>query len=397
MTSSLHQAPREERKKLWKPFDINNNIEWSNIKTVTLSHQQTSSVFFVETQNSGEFVVIKNCKFDIANQVFGNQLALELELFAPQVKVLQDNTNSTSSPSDINTTTPLLEEKVTTDGKSNISKKKSLVMRFDKEGHDKSACLEGMKTWAIKAGDATIQVKSECELRYAKMLLLMEFIPNCVSLEDLSFLLLTKDPKQIEIINTLFTCEEILKDIGKILCLDICLNNWDRFVCGDIWENEGNPNNILFSKDKMRLAAVDQSLTSIIDLEKRKEYLDKIHNFATTLFNESADNNPYIRGVCQYIENYVGSAFTFSSVEFELIKRGMLEAVDKITNMSFSDLDDLFNEVFEESEIDFKATEFVNTTATSGSNLPSKRSVIDLKFVNQAIEQFKSAAIQITP
>ena len=34
--------------------------------------------------------------------------------------------------------------------------------------------------------------------------------------------------------------------IGRILTLDLLLNNWDRLPI--VWENEGNPNNIIFSK-----------------------------------------------------------------------------------------------------------------------------------------------------
>jgi len=92
---------------------------------------------------------------------------------------------------------------------------------------------------------------------------LMDYIPGDVllGLEKIEYL---KDP-------------QVLYEIGRILACDVLINNYDRLPL--IWENQGNPGNLIFRKEeegKTVVYAIDQCVTAIKDRDAIVAYLEKV-------------------------------------------------------------------------------------------------------------------------
>jgi hypothetical protein len=72
--------------------------------------------------------------------------------------------------------------------------------------------------------------------------------------------------------------EEILRAIGRIMLLDILVNNFDRLpLC---WNNDGNPDNILVrpAGAAARVVAIDHTLTCIKNADGRRRYVQQVQD-----------------------------------------------------------------------------------------------------------------------
>jgi len=127
-----------------------------------------------------------------------------------------------------------------------------------------------------------------------------------------------------------------LQEFAKITVYDAVINNWDRIPL--IWDNEGNPENILFTKQKnitqqegdnliaMQPVAIDNSVTSIdptVFRENYEEYLDKVRY----VINE----------VCMYMKvpkifNKVREEFSITCYEKQPSVRNVTEFIKKVTS-----------------------------------------------------------------
>ena len=195
-------------------FPLDQQIEWKNIKSVSLSGSGSSGVFFVETHVPNHVVVVK-APFTLAGEIFGAKFAKLLGLTAPSIRVVE------YSPNDVKLT----------------RKREWLEMKTN------------MKEIAEKTNDIACQIKVEKELDRA-FFLVMEFVEGAVSLEDLMMV-------NEELARTLLNNEEVLTDIGRMAILDIICNNCDRFPIEGIWDHDGNATNVLFSSKYLRLVCPD--------------------------------------------------------------------------------------------------------------------------------------------
>ena len=76
-----------------------------------------------------------------------------------------------------------------------------------------------------------------------------------------------------------------LNVLGKVIALDILTNNFDRLPC--IWENNGNPGNIMFQPEPKHTALCIDNMVSCIDVEKfqnqYQQYVKKATNMLQRL------------------------------------------------------------------------------------------------------------------
>lgn len=54
--------------------------------------------------------------------------------------------------------------------------------------------------------------------------------------------------------------------LGFVLAFDTYINNYDRFPCGSIWDNDGNPSNVVL-KAKVQYTTQPQQLNDQNDEE----------------------------------------------------------------------------------------------------------------------------------
>jgi len=152
----------------------------------------------------------------------------------------------------------------------------------------------------------------------------------------------------------IFKNEAVLKELGRVLAFDMLVNNWDRLPC--IWDNDGNPNNILFSNDGASLAAIDTSITSI-DPEQFGDsfnhYFDRVRSLMSSVYAHPKDPPSEIVKLQEFILHYTGcqldnrdllhvmngmeeighSIATTPSSQFEKLRDGVSESVDESLRM----------------------------------------------------------------
>ena len=77
--------------------------------------------------------------------------------------------------------------------------------------------------------------------------------------------------------------------LGKVLALDVLTNNFDRLPC--IWDNKGNPGNVMFQPAPKHTALCIDNMVSCIDLDKFQEqhqqYVKKASNMLQRLLPPS--------------------------------------------------------------------------------------------------------------
>jgi hypothetical protein len=130
--------------------------------------------------------------------------------------------------------------------------------------------------------------------------IIMEFVPG-IPLEDIFQPISTTFIKEkFSTCNTTIEQKQFheigalnLMIFGKILALDILTNNFDRLPC--IWENNGNPGNIMFRTEPKHTALCIDNMVSCIDVEKfdkqYQQYVEKATNLLRRLLPPDISND----------------------------------------------------------------------------------------------------------
>jgi len=76
-----------------------------------------------------------------------------------------------------------------------------------------------------------------------------------------------------------FKDQEFNREIGRVIALDLLLNNFDRFPI--IWQHDGNASNLMIQSDstaagKYKLHAIDQSYNRILNDKNAAAYLENV-------------------------------------------------------------------------------------------------------------------------
>ena len=338
---STKKAPKEVVAKpieVRKPFmplreakchPLEEQIEWVNIRNLCCSENPTAGVFFVETQKEGQVVVVKATS-TLAQEIFGGMIASFLGLVTPQIRLMEYRADF-----------------------------KNPIKNYWVD------CKKNLKDFATRNQMYSEERKIAKEL-YRAFFLLIELVEGAVSLEDLM--------NDEQLANEILKNPKVLHDIGKMIVMDIVLNNCDRFPLGLIWDHEGNPSNILFSIRKNRLACIDQPFMAIFDSKQRSQYLQKVQAFSNVCVKENRlDNNPYIEQISTYIHNVTGVVLDTESKA--IVLGGIVEGSNQLKDLSKEKLEVLKTSIEKmKTGSDYEGTYFTSLVT------------IDIDFIHDAIQ-----------
>lgn len=333
-------------------------------------------MFFVETQNRNEFVVVKGTS-TICQEIFCSFLARELGLYTPHVAIIEYMPRNVRHGSDWKQCKQLLTGKLMLkqrdDGRDNGGKigggggggLSSTVYRR------RSAPTEAIVT------DTILIAKAEKELNRA-FFILMEYVPNAVTGEDGLFVSSSRSQQQqqqqrndeaaVVLLN-----DDTWFDIGAMYMFDALINNWDR-IPGNMWDNEGNPTNILFSitsgttgadtganelplqpeeqqsppwlteERVAKLVLIDQAISPILGTHNLTTYHSRVrHMVGDVLRNRhSAESSETVRLICSYIVDYVGySRDRVGAHQMQRVMCGLVHMIERIASWDEAKLHEL--------------------------------------------------------
>jgi hypothetical protein len=295
------------------------DIHWSSVLGMQLSDNATAGVFFVEVEPD-QYVVIKSSSA-LANEIFGATMARELGILAPRMHLIEY-----ASPDITRVLNPAT-------GK--------LEVKTVKTARDWSLCQSVLMGYGKKISNISKQRKAEKELNRA-FFIKMEFITPACSLDNI----VEKCHERSFDLKTVMTNETLLQDIGRMVVLDILLNNQDRIPVGEIWSNEGNSGNVLFQlvdETNIKIAAID-SASMPIYVEFQDKYMTRIEKFTKVMKSEENWNSEYIDSIVKFFEDNIGEKI-YQERERKLIVRGIRETMDKIASMTNNDFEKLREQV----------------------------------------------------
>lgn len=262
--------------KSFKPLkDISTKRDWSKIKDYAQSESGSAGVFFCLSEDD-ELFVLKGGS-TVGEEIFASEMADLLGVYTSKMRMIE------YSPFD----------------------------RKIREWKDIKLRLETLSSHNSK-------VQKELNRGF---FIIMEYIPNVGGLENMK----SED-----------FSSEVLKDIGRMVVLDVVLNNWDRLPTGILWDHEGNPNNMLFNPIEKRLAAIDQSTTEISQLlhkEQYLNYLEKVKEFTSAVLNKKGDP---VTSICKCIKLHSG--FDIKEEDQQFIWEGLQETLLRACKLDFMDI-----------------------------------------------------------
>jgi hypothetical protein len=273
-----------------KSADLTKEISWSKMKGMAFSSAGSSGVFFCLLED--DTVVVVKGNSTIGEELFTSEFAPLLGVKAPKMRLVEYSPKKFPKA-------PL-----------GANDWRNIKMYLPKH-----------------AGIHENKVNKELDRAF---FVLMEYIPDSVDLQDVD--------------KELLETKEILQDIGRILVMDLVLNNWDRMPAGCMWKHEGNPNNMLFQKTTKRCVAIDQSVTPVFENVHKEEnelYLNQVRTFIQ-LIKKHEQGDP-IESVCQMIENY--SSVNISKEGREIISDSVVETVKKLILLTEKDIKTLKEKV----------------------------------------------------
>jgi len=266
------------------PLDIEHDkVNWEDIEGVVCSEEGTGGVFFVQIRNQGALVIKGSST--IASDMFSSMLASRLGIQVPNTIVHS-----------------YLEDKEWTPMVQSLWK---IEATNSEEGR-------GSKL-------------SKCLLR--PFLMVMKYIKG-YDLEHINPGL-AKDIMK----------KENLLEIGKILSFDILINNWDRLPC--IWENNGNPKNVIFNTNG-RPFAIDSTITSIdpkMFAANFKNYKDKVELLLSSITSEPTKEANSIHKLRTFLVKFIG--LDIGEEGSIVIQQGLISSLQSISAITTQDLDNL--------------------------------------------------------
>jgi len=175
-----------------------------------------------------------------------------------------------------------------------------------------------------------------------------------------------------------------LKEIGKIVALDIVTNNWDRLPI--IWDHEGNPGNLFvqYNGNDGRIVGIDQGLTCINQTVSKvgyDRYVDKIQKLIQAILNKPTSETEGVKKVRELIALFTGYDFGVQGSFW--IQMGILEGAVKFIGISLEELDAMKKEIS-----DWVRTDWENVWL-------SMMKLIDTTFLFNMISIFKSHEAKI--
>jgi hypothetical protein len=319
------ETPQQAEKKnmsVAKAFKFwERDVNWENVRGMHLSDNENAGVFFVETEEPDSYIVIK-ASSSLANEIFGSDVARLLDLYAPRMRLIEYNAPTMETLKDPQT------------GK--------LVTKQVKGARDWRRCQNVLMGYNSKNTNSGQQRKAEKELNRA-FFIMMELIAPACTLESLAYHCHENGLNVQNIIKN----ESFLDGIGRLVVLDVFLNNQDRIPVGDVWSNEGNAGNVMLqviNEENVRVAAID-SVCMPIYVEFIQKYLHRVEKFVQQMRGPDHLHNIYIDSIVKFIEMNIGAENVLGDRERTLIVDGIRSALDKLKGYSLDDFEKMQRQI----------------------------------------------------
>eukprot|EP01111_Echinosteliopsis_oligospora_P004315 TRINITY_DN1690_c0_g1_i1.p1 TRINITY_DN1690_c0_g1~~TRINITY_DN1690_c0_g1_i1.p1 ORF type:complete len:434 (-),score=123.56 TRINITY_DN1690_c0_g1_i1:16-1224(-) len=197
------------------------------------------------------------------------------------------------------------------------------------------------------------------------------------------------------------------REIGKITLYDVVINNWDRLPL--IWDNKGNPDNILFTSSRRRKEihafAIDNSITSIDPSlsENFSEYMDKVRyviNEVCKQWNEPepfknvrqsfpltcASHPPSILNILNFFKETVFHGECDVGIEgMKYFDLGFVESILAFAKVTLEDITKIRDNIEKQVSIPLEKLPTMGLESVSFGK-------INLDFVNSILEIFREAS-----
>jgi len=123
-----------------------------------------------------------------------------------------------------------------------------------------------------------------------------------------------------------------LRKIGRLVGLDMFINNWDRLPV--VWQNDGNLGNIFIQvqDSKCRIVGLDQAVTCIhttVNNIGYKNYLDRVKTFFEAVVTSPDKESVQVKKVRELLQTFTGFDITEKgTIEIQM---GIIETVLKLS------------------------------------------------------------------
>lgn len=127
---------------------------------------------------------------------------------------------------------------------------------------------------------------------------------------------------------------KLLHELGRIIALDMLVNNFDRSPM--IWSHEGNANNILIKVDPdgtVIVSAIDQGVSTIVDTAGETANVDAYVAKVKAAIAEAAEQKgvgPYITKIRDFIKQWVGPGHDIGMAGCQHVQGGIMECAVEI-------------------------------------------------------------------
>ena len=121
-----------------------------------------------------------------------------------------------------------------------------------------------------------------------------------------------------------FTNESVLRDLGRCMAVDIVLNCLDRTPI--IWENKGNPTNILVAET--HLSVIDSTYNRIANKDLAKKHVEKVKACAEEAKN--GELGPHAESIRRFLSNSTDSRVQLNDDQMKSIFKYFREACEEL-------------------------------------------------------------------
>lgn len=123
-----------------------------------------------------------------------------------------------------------------------------------------------------------------------------------------------------------------LRMMGRLLAFDVLLNNHDRLPF--LWDNQGNPGNVMFRKSDASVVSIDNAPNCIShgNIAVRLSYLEKVRSATTAAFHHAIGSSfDRIRSLlcegCPDGHGWPGLKIDIGEIGVREVQRGYIDAV----------------------------------------------------------------------
>ncbi|XP_065182761.1 uncharacterized protein LOC135813598 isoform X2 [Sycon ciliatum] len=269
-----------DRSDCWQAA-LSASVKWEDCSALSTSSEGGSGVIFVEVQGNSNKVVVVKGSSTVVQELFAARVAKAVGVAVPEMRM-----TAYTQP-----------------------EWRRLQQRLK----------------AIAKSHHKAKVQKELDRPY---ILIMQFV------KGVPLAMLTPDKAREAFTSTNSHC--LFFGLGRILALDMLMNNWDRLPV--LWENEGNPNNIIFSPHGVAWG-IDQALTSINPhtfATGVAKYIGKLRSFLKSVI-EAEDPTQSLGVVLDQIKMFTGYTVADQRTACTYIRHGLLSGLQRAAALDFGE------------------------------------------------------------